>query len=386
MSFDGRRIAFTSVASNLVPGDRIQCPGMGGPIRSCDDVFVRDVYTGLTQMVSLSSSGRQANADSQNPSISGDGTKVAFESSATNLDPRRRTKPCVYVRDLVGHTTKFVHDAADSPSLSYDGRYVAFTSRDGGHPEIYVQDVRTGQTSLVSVSNTGQKANGTNSYPPKISSNGRFVVFTSDATDLVSGDTNRHADVFVRDLLKRTTELVSIGPPDANLKPETFSSVDARGSDSISGDGNLVSFVATATADPAEAYYIRDRAKGKTTFIAYWLRDQIGSEVDAPGPFDELSPDGERLSFLSQYSLDNKPVYSMAAWVYTVALGTASDGSYRRASGDFLVANWPGLSGTGGRVVFAAVPPNCTPKYGECWSIYFYSIASGKTTPVVVIG
>src|SRR5262249_55118667 len=139
ISADGRFVAFESQATNLVPGDT---NGMG-------DVFVRDRMTGTTTRVSVASDGSQADGESFRPAISADGTVVVFESRATNLI------------------------AGDSNAAA----------------DVFVHDRATGATTRVSVASDGTGGDRT-SYLAGISGDARIVAFTSEATNLVPGDTN----------------------------------------------------------------------------------------------------------------------------------------------------------------------------------------------------
>jgi pimeloyl-ACP methyl ester carboxylesterase len=206
ISTDGRYVAFSSDASNLVSGDT----------NGFEDVFVRDSVANTTTLLSLSSSGAQGNNRSgQNaPSISGDGRYVAFSSSASNLvSGDTNNGGDIFVRDSVANTTTLVslsssgaQGSGGSPSISADGRYVAFVSSasnlvsgdTNGTQDIFVRDTIANTTTLVSVSSSGAQGNGT-SYYHSISGDGRYVAFTSYASNLVSGDTNGFDDVFVHE-------------------------------------------------------------------------------------------------------------------------------------------------------------------------------------------
>jgi Tol biopolymer transport system component len=211
VSADGRFVAFHSGATNLVPGDT----------NGWADVFVHDRLTGTTDRVSVSSSGEQANwtpyaLSSKFPSISSDGRFVAFSSFATNLVPGDTNgREDVFVHDRLTGVTERVSVSssgqqgnADSltSSISADGRFVAFCSLannllpgdTNGCGDIFVHDRLTGATERVSVSSSGEPGNG-GSYDPCISQDGRFVAFDSWSSNLVPGDTNGFEDVFVRD-------------------------------------------------------------------------------------------------------------------------------------------------------------------------------------------
>jgi Tol biopolymer transport system component len=159
MSAHGRHVAFQSAATNLVPGDTNRQP----------DIFVRDRFTGNTERVSVTSRGGQSNGDSGSPTISNDGRYVAFYSSASNL--------------VAGDT----NDA----------------------PDVFLHDRKTGVTSRVSLSSAGRQGNGL-SLEAAISGNGRHIAFLSEASNLVVGDTNGVLDVFVRDLHKGKTIGISV--------------------------------------------------------------------------------------------------------------------------------------------------------------------------------
>jgi Tol biopolymer transport system component len=265
ISADGRYVAFASDASNLVPGDT----------NATSDVFVRDLQTGTTRRVSVGSSGRQANGFSSDPALSADGTFVAFDSSATNLVPGDHNGvEDVFVRDLQTGVTRRVsvgtggvgNGDSSRPSLSAGGRYVAFvsdatnlvTGDTNGFTDVFVRDRQAATTRRVSVGAGGQ-ANGlseTFDETPTISGNGRYVAFSSEASNLVTGDTNGFEDVFVRDRQARVTLRVSL----------TSQGGEADGLNlggSIAADGRSVAFSSFAQLVPedtngVEDIYVRD--------------------------------------------------------------------------------------------------------------------------------
>jgi len=230
ISANGRYVAFESAASNLVAHDSNRIV----------DVFVRDLATGKTRRLSISSRGVQAGCkgwcESTQPALSADGRFVAFESSATNLVPGDTNKLAdVFVHDRrtgrterVSVTSKGKQAGADrtnngsnAPSISGDGRYVAFHSADSNLVpgdtnrtfDVFVHDRKTRRTTRVSVSSAGRQANGESVGAPSFSADGRYVAFNSLATNLVPGDTedNDILDVFVRDLWTGATTIASLG-------------------------------------------------------------------------------------------------------------------------------------------------------------------------------
>ena len=243
ISGNGRFVVFTSLASNLISGDT----------NNRVDVFVRDVQTGVTERVNLSSTGTEATGalNSQiflNPSVSADGRFVTFSSTATNLVPGATTAVVrVYVRDRQAATTTLVA-AGSAAGISDDGRFVALTSFSplvagdtNGKADVFVADVSAVTITRVSVADSGVEAND-NSASVSISPNGRFVSFTSAASNLVDGDTNGTTDAFVHDRLDHTTVRVSVQSGGEQGVGDTFGT-----STSVSADGRLVAFDSGAT-------------------------------------------------------------------------------------------------------------------------------------------
>jgi Tol biopolymer transport system component len=241
---DGRYVAFTSAARNLVDGDTNTCPTFPAA-GACPDIFVHDRQTGETTRVSVGPGGAQANGASYDPAISADGRYVAFQSSASNLVdgdtntcPNYQTAgacPDIFVHDRqTGETTRVsvgpggaqANRDSYSPAISADGRYVAFQSSAsnlvsgdtntcqgspvGACPDIFIHDRQTGLTTRASVSSAGAEANNS-SGTLAMAANGAYIAFESTATNLVSGaDTNDNADIFVRYMsAPRDVELVS---------------------------------------------------------------------------------------------------------------------------------------------------------------------------------
>jgi Tol biopolymer transport system component len=250
MSSNGRYVAFASEANNLVPGDT----------NGVSDVFVRDLLTGTTRRVSVTGSGSQANDSSEYPSISPDGRYVAFASGASNLTPGDSNNTMdVFVRDLkTGVTQRASLDSAENEgnsaswgtSISADGRFVAFTSEatnlvandTNEIPDIFVRDLRTGTTRRASVDSSGTEGNDW-SQEAVISGNGRYVAFQSFASNLIAGDDNTNSDIFIRDLKTGVTRLVSVNTLGEEASAFCFyGGVAGTGGASISADGRYVAF------------------------------------------------------------------------------------------------------------------------------------------------
>jgi hypothetical protein len=213
MSADGRFVAFESYSTNLVPDDT--------NLRS--DVFVRDRLLGTTERVSISTDGQQGDGDVDEnavPAISADGRFVAFGTRAQNMAPGKRSAGFdVYVRNRLTHTTEMVSVAVagevwsgdcQHPSISADGRFVAFDTKNNGltlggtaaSDDAFVRDRLLSTTSRVAVSSSGEQATGDVGLPGghSISADGRFVTFSSNAWNLVPNDTSPFSDVFVHQL------------------------------------------------------------------------------------------------------------------------------------------------------------------------------------------
>jgi Tol biopolymer transport system component len=248
LSADGRYVAFSSSATNLVASDN----------NSTGDVFVRDRETGTTERVSIAYNGLETDLPSGSPTLSAGGRWVAFDSTATNLVPGDTNGTGdVFVRDRQTGATRRVSvgpggiegngDLGGRGAISATGRFVAFFSEatnlvpgdTNGTFDVFVHDTATGMTRRASVGHGGAQADGF-SGSPALSGSGRFVVFDSDATNLVPGDNNGSVDVFVHDLELGKTTGVSVGP---GIVDGDDQSRDAA----ISADGRFVAFGSPAT-------------------------------------------------------------------------------------------------------------------------------------------
>lgn len=210
ISANGQFIAYDSDYRNQVANDN----------NNALDVFVRDRMTQAIERVSINTTGVEANAvqGSGDPAISADGRYVAFVSDATNLAPAASPGFNVYLRDRTVQTTNLVGPgtgALRSLAISGDGRFIAFETNAtlapndvNGVQDVVVFDRTAGTYELASVS-SGMQANAW-SGAVQISQDGRFVVFASDATNLVVGDTNGARDVFLHDRNDKSTKRVSV--------------------------------------------------------------------------------------------------------------------------------------------------------------------------------
>jgi phosphopantothenate synthetase len=252
ISANGRFVAFHSYANNLVANDA----------NDTLDVFVRDLKNGTTILASINSSGTASGAGMsflpETPAaLSADGRFVAFQSAANDLvENDANNNIDIFVRDLkTGTTTLASGNSAGTasglygslhPVLSADGRFVAFhTVGDDSNPffigNVFVHDLKTGVTKLVSVNITGITSGNSDSFNPVLSADGRFIAFSSTATDLAGNDTNGATDVFVRDLKTGKTVLTSVN------STGTASGNDNSFNPVFSADGRFVAFQSIAS-------------------------------------------------------------------------------------------------------------------------------------------
>jgi WD40 repeat protein len=325
ISPEGRFIAFSSLASNLVAGD-----GNGE-----QDIFVRDRW-GRVVRASVSSTGAEADGMSTLPQVlatldpvRGDVVRVVYQSAATNLVPGdTNNRQDVFLTDLrrdpptgqfqVIGTVRVSTDAAggqadgDSgpPAISADGRYVAFHSvatnlvpgDQNAVSDVFVKDLATGQAERMSVDDQGVEGNR-GSRLPSISADGRFVAFNSDAANLVSDDTNGASDVFVYDRLFQLVERVSVdstGIEGDAPSGAAFGGIRQR--PAISADGQVVAFVSDAAnlvlddVNGLTDVFLRDRSLGVTSRAS---RGSDGSDADSISDTPALTPDGSAVAFAS---------------------------------------------------------------------------------------
>jgi len=305
-SADGRYVAFYGSASNLVPGDT----------NGSQDVFVRDRQSGTTERVSVDSGGVQGNGTSDTCCISADGRYVAFGSAATNLAPGDTNGTYdVFVRDRQNGTTDRVSvDSAGvegnghsgyfngTMSISDDGRYVAFHSYatnlvpgdTNGALDVFVHDRQSGVTERVSVDSAGVQGDG-NTGSPSISADGRYVFFGGLASNLVPGDTNGVADVFVRDRQLGTTERVSVDSSEVQGNGNC-------GGPSTTPDGRYVAFAGVATnlvsgdTNGSNDIFVRDRQLGTTERVSV---DSLEMQGNDSSYLPSMSADGRFVAFSS---------------------------------------------------------------------------------------
>lgn len=306
LSADGRRVVFSSAATNLGTPDR----------NHARDVYGYEQGSGQLRLISAATDGSPADGPSGDPVISGDGTHVAFASEGTNLVAEDTNGVAdvfaVGPDGRLGRASVATDGAqgdhrSGEPDLSADGRLLVFSSRatnlvagdTNERSDVFVHDLETGATALVSANRDGAAANG-DSSTPAISPDGRYVSFASRASDLVARDRNKLPDVFVRDLATGRTTLVSVGPRRRQQNaavPRPFTQVsdisrngrfvvfDSDGSNLVRGDRNRRTDV-----------FLRDLRRQRTRRISLSTTNQEGG---GDSFFPSVTPDGRYVAFQS---------------------------------------------------------------------------------------
>jgi hypothetical protein len=281
VSANGLLIAYRSEASTLVPGDS------NGQV----DIFVFDRSVQQVSRVNVDSAGAQSNLEDgiETPvglSINGDGSIIAFESKGSNLVPGDSNGVSdIFIRNRVNSQTNRLsvatgggqaNGASSAPSVSDDGRYVAFASTasnlvagdTNGVSDIFLRDRNTDTTTRISVATGGGQGNN-NSTTPTISGNGRYISFWSSASNLVEGDTNNVGDIFVHDTKTGTTTRVSV---DANgvqaNNVSAFVSAQSTNGDFLAFESAASNLVANDTNNKSDVFLARAAPDAPTDLVA----------------------------------------------------------------------------------------------------------------------
>ena len=321
----GRRVAFASIATNLVPGVTGQTV----------HVYARDLATGTTTLVDRTTSGAPAGADSE-PQISANGAAVVFSSRSPDLPGAPGDgNNHVYRADLASGRIDLVdrsssgalaNRGADHPDVSADGNRVAFASIStnlGGatspKDDVYVRDLSAGTTTWASVPEDGDPAHSS-ARDPSISADGRRVAFTQEHPEFGYGAIDEE-EVFVRDLAAGTTVLASTGPAGP---------ADTGASDSsISGDGTKVTFISFARnlGGPLDRFgtaYVRDLATGTTSVVAQGRSSEDVAVLSPNGACVALASGSDDL--VAGYGPDFVHVFLHSLGAGCAATGTGGSG------------------------------------------------------------
>jgi Tol biopolymer transport system component len=377
ISTDGNIVAFDSDFVNLVANDTNGMP----------DVFIHDRTSGITERVSVDPSGTEGDAGGQGVTMSADGRYVCFGSGSTNLVPGDTNGTGdVFVHDRsTGITERISVDSSGSEgngnsgesAISADGRFVAFTSwasnlvagDTNGIEDIFVRDLAAGTTERVTVDSSGLQANGVSRFP-SISSDGGCVAFVSGADNLVAGDRNKYWDAFVRDRSAGTTERASV-------HSSGHEGDNSSNFPSISGDGSLVAFQSYADnlvpgdTNASGDVFLRDRFAQTTTLIS---RNAFGDLGNLSSGTPSFSSDGKNVSFYSDASNlipgDTNSEYD----IFVCMLDRVKSHWIHYGAG------WPGTNGT------PSITPSADPTFGTTISLTVGNSLGATTDALVVIG
>ena len=396
ISADGRYVAFESDATMLVPNDT-----------NSRDIFVHDRMSGETTRVNVATGGGQAGNIGQYADISDDGRYVAFSTAAENMvGGDTNGQDDVFVRDRLSGTTERVsvgpggleaNDESITPSISGDGRYVAFTSRatnlvagdENDDWDVFVHDRQTGATELVSQSSDGTPGNHSSGWfgggRGRISADGRFVVFGSLADNLAPDDVNERDDVFLRDRTLGTTERISIATD----------GTEGNGHSTypdVSDDGRYVTYQSAANnltegdSNNTSDVFLRDRQAGTTTLVSHAFG---GGAALGPSQFPRISGDGTTV-VLESAALDLVPgdtnvwrdAFRYDVTSETIALVSVGPGGVQGDGNSSGVA----IGGDGTTIAFHSEAPNLIAGDGNGVTDVFVrgkSLAPPTPTPTV---
>lgn len=409
---DGTKVVFASRAGDFGPTDT----------NGLSDIYIRDLTTGTTSLVSSNSAGTDAaNGSSEQPQLSADGTKVAFVSGATDLGPTA-TRTGIYVRDLVAGTTTLVTvngegtDASDGflydYELSADGTKVLWpTSADDLGPadhdrppyspeptndhddtDVYVRDLVTQTTSLVSVNAAGTDSADAMTQSAWFGPDSNTVNFYSAATDLIAGDTNNKTDAFTRDLTTGITTRIEQSPTASSIPTyspdgsKMFFTTVANDLGPVDSDCTITYMGVTLT-DKCSDVYVRDFATGATEMVTV---NAAGTDsANGNSTFLGVSPDGNRVFFRTDAGDLGPPDAGQDLDIYVrdLAAGTTSLVTVNGDGTDGLnTENWAiyvVLSPDGNRVAFGTMATNLGPvDTNDDWDVYVRDLGA-ETTALV---
>ncbi len=392
ISSDGRTIVFYSTASNLVNGDT----------NGAADVFAYSVPTGAMSRVSVNSDGDQATGPSSFPSVSSDGTRILFISSAANLDPRpvgafgdlylHETTTRTTTRLTAGWDGNPINGEIRDPEISDDGNTVVFatdasnivTGDYNGYRDVFVMDISdpaTPSTTRISTAHTGGDTNE-HSYQPAASGDGSTILFTSYATNIVPDDTNTALDVFAYDRATEVTTRISLTSAGGQANAHSDQP-------DISSDGNTIVFHSRATNMTADDgwwdydVYLLDVLTGDLSLISTALDGSPGNEVSRN---PRISADGATIVYESDATdlvdadtngLTDVFAFEIASGT-TVRVSVATDGSQV----DDETWYYADVSGDGSRVVYPSPATTLIAVDGNAEADVFYTEILNRS-PVV---
>lgn len=363
---NGRLIVFASDANNLVANDT----------NNVSDIFLHDRVTGVTERVSLTHEDKQANGSSYSPTVSDDGRFVAFHSFATDMVPGDTNNVAdIFVRDrLKGETVVasfvlngFANDVSFEPDISADGEFVTFFSfasnlvggDTNGKADVFRFDISGKVMERVSVDSNEFEGNDDSEWP-SISDDGNLIAFESEATNLDLGDGNTYRDIFVRDMSAGTTRRISLT---SGQNQGNGDSTQAA----ISGDGKFVAFVSlandlvTGDTNDHQDVFVRNLTLNRTERVSLATN---GTQPNRSSNQPSISDDGRYVAFHSfaDNLIGGDPVFASDIFIYDRNLDSLSRASL---NSDGEVANESSkngvLSSDGQIVVFSSIATNLVP-------------------------
>lgn len=393
ISTDGQIVVFESDATNLVANDT----------NNTTDIFIVDALNNTIERASIGLNGADANGPSTNPVISGNGRYVVFESFASNLvtdDSNGAIDIFVYdrqggstVRVSVNSSGNQATSHSFSPSISADGQVVAFyslatnlVSSDTNRAiDVFVHDTLSGVTERISVDATGSQAN-MGSWQPRISANGQYVVFSSNASNIVAGDTNGAQDIFLYDRQTRASILVS----------NTADGLPANGLSAyaaVNADGSVVVYESDATNlvpndnNNATDIFVFDKNQLSVTRVS---TSTSAGDTDGPSFQPTISQDGRFVSFFTYASnLVNSDLNQLEdVFIYDRQTGymqllTNTEGGLAANSPSFN----PSISADGRYVALFSLASNLiTPDSNGVEDIFLYDRGVINTPPIANAG
>ena len=309
ISEDGKLVLFGSSATNLLPSK-----DLNGSKR---DIFLRDIAKSSTTLISRSTAGAQADDASSFPSMSSDANRIAFETKATNFNAidANGNLSDIYVHDRTATTTSLIsvsslseqaNAASTSPHISSDGRFVAFLSAatnlaagvdaNGAVPDVFLRDLETQTTSLISIDSAGLQDPLTTRQGAShavVSRDGRVVAFATDAK-LIESDTNDTSDVYLRDVPGGTTTIISRALRGGAAGKSTLPAMDPGAGFLAfeSAAGTIVDGITGSTP----RIYVLELASGTLRLAS---RSKSGEPANGASTTPAISPDGTWISFVS---------------------------------------------------------------------------------------
>jgi len=391
---EARLVAFESDAVDLVPDDT----------NELRDIFVKDTVTGLIVRANTSERGEQAvDGASAGAAISADGRYVAFESLATDLvDRGTNGLRHIFRKDLQTGAIRVVsrnrdddlgNEASFGPTLSADGRYVAFASLatnlsdpvSNGLRQVYVKDMDTGVVQIISLNVDGDPAEVPADSVPAMSSDGQRVAFESLASNIVPGGTNGLRQVYVRDL---TSGLVTLVSSDSDGLQATGGASNVP---AISADGQFVAFESLATNLVSEGgnglrqVYVKSLDSGLTVLASSSLDGDPGDEASSAATISGVG------RFVAFASLASNLTSDATGAFRQILIKDLETGRVSVASSNNLgdpgnnISDFPSLSEDGAYVVFESLADNFAENDSNLFTEIFRSLnrlaSPGELTP-----